>query len=226
VTSNSFTVTYTTPTSGGNPSGADFLQAEAVTLQYLQAYIRTFFSANPFLHIDSFHGSVLGTAISPARVGYNVGVTFSSQSSQLPSQQDLDNIIQTALSQPAVQQLLTELQKLPTSNALSGTTAVAYTAGMALKSVQPISTEDQVSATGGGTTRSGAAVALLAIASAAAVLVVLLIAMRLHGAHKGLQGRPLAMPSHSNGFLCRHALESWHDHEALDESVAPRRCDI
>lgn len=126
VTATPFNVTYTIP--GSTPTAAEFTAAGDLTSAYLDQYFTQFFENNPTTNLSNFISVQVGNSGSnnPASIGFQVTTDFTPGSENFPSAQDIDYLIQAALSPPFVQTLLNSLSTLPSSNPLSATTNVTY----------------------------------------------------------------------------------------------------
>lgn len=143
VSASAFQLTYEFE---GIPTAQDFATAEALTLTYLQTVFTDFFDLNVGVDMIEFIGFPLGEALSPARVGYQVTARFSQDSDPVPSTFELDGVIQTAMQQPQVQDLLDELQALPPSNPFSQTSDIIYFSSTSALSLSQEKPEDGTSA--------------------------------------------------------------------------------
>lgn len=122
-----FSVTYTlNPAS--NPGQENFDTTADLTLAYLQSYFEEFFSQTPFSTLINFSGTSIGNTGTgdPASIGFEVTTVFSDDSDVFPSQADIDVLIDTALSEPAVFDLINQLQALGVDNPFSNTESVEY----------------------------------------------------------------------------------------------------
>jgi hypothetical protein len=99
----------------------------AVTQTYLDTSINKSFGLNPSLTVKSLTITPRGStsASGTAQVGFDLAVTFAAGTG-LPTQADLDVLVATAFSNPAVQALLTSLGQLTTTNPFSTTASVSY----------------------------------------------------------------------------------------------------
>jgi len=111
----------------GGASEADFNEAAALTLGYLEDFFTMQFALNQFTNMESFDGMVTGVDPGTASVSFDLVVLFSADSMFTPGRSDLDNLIFAALQEPSVSELLMLLSDdLPSSNPISSTTSVIY----------------------------------------------------------------------------------------------------
>jgi len=126
IPSNGFIVNYV----GVNQELTEDEGIEAITLTcvHLRRYFNTFFSTNVESNFVDFSCSGGEAAIpGQAAILYDVRAIFSENSELIPTQAEVDILIQTALLPPEVDSLLEELQALPPPNPLSRTSSVVYT---------------------------------------------------------------------------------------------------
>jgi hypothetical protein len=92
-------------------------------LAYLKAYVEEFYSKSPFTVLVSFSGSSTENngAGNPALISFDVAAIFSTDSVVVPKAEDLNILISTALSPPAVNGLLDQLAALGVDNPFSNT---------------------------------------------------------------------------------------------------------
>jgi hypothetical protein len=113
--------------SGTDPSGDQFNVAEEITLQYLEDYVNQQFEFNPLTNLENFDGATLGTELNPTRASYSVDLTFTDDSTIIPTQADIDVLIEGAFLQPFVQTLIDLLGEVSSDNPFSTTSNVIYT---------------------------------------------------------------------------------------------------
>ena len=110
----------------GDPGSRDFDEAAGLTCDHIVDTIRNFLMGSTFIFLESAFCDAVATANTPILIEFEVGVVFAKASTAVPSQSDVDELINIALSEPAVEALIADLQGLPSSNPLSSTTGVTY----------------------------------------------------------------------------------------------------
>jgi hypothetical protein len=110
----------------GEPSEVQLAEAQNVTMTYLEGYLRQNFELNTLANLDDFNGIVDGSEPNNSTIFYDVAVSFGPGSQAVPTQSDLDVLIQSSYLPPAVDALITSLQALDPSNPFSTTTSVNY----------------------------------------------------------------------------------------------------
>lgn len=176
VKSTPFSVTYTLDPVN-NPSEASFNEVADLTLAYLQSYFESFFGDTPFSVLIKFFGSQVGNTGTgdPARIGFDVTAIFTDDSEIVPSQSDIDVLIDTALSEPAVQALLDQLRALGVQNPFSNTVTVDYSTD----NIPTATVNSQVSMNENveGSNAPSSVVFLISAATAVAVFAAIIIVM-------------------------------------------------
>ena len=113
--------------SEGDPSEADLEAAANVTLRYLEDYFIVQYEFNSRTNLMATNGIVTEFNAAESQIFLAITLLFSEDSIFLPSQEDIDELIVTALRNPFVGQLKRLLESdLPPSNPLSATTKVTY----------------------------------------------------------------------------------------------------
>ena len=113
-----------------NPTVDDFAAAQAITLDYLDSFLKEQFSLSLEFQYSSLNGNVTATALVGSdtwTADYGVAAIFSADSMRVPSQAEIDLLINSAFSQPFVLDLLMSLQQdLPSSNPFSMVSTILY----------------------------------------------------------------------------------------------------
>jgi hypothetical protein len=142
VDASAFSVTY--ETSGADPTEAQFNDAERITREYLEQFFIDFFGFVFEQEFVSLSVGVLGNTVGPPRIDYNLTAFFFPGAERIPTNEEIDIVVQTAFLQPSVQTLILELRTLPLENPFSSTSTVFYsTEPMAA----PLTTSSDSSAT-------------------------------------------------------------------------------
>ena len=121
-----FLIEYSTTaqTEGRTPTARDFSTAADVTQSYLEAYLLEQFGTD----VESFEPVVSNFAFDPVwGVVYSPTITFSSTlAPNYPSVADVDMIVRQAFSDPAVTDLINELQALSPTIVFQTTNTLQY----------------------------------------------------------------------------------------------------
>jgi hypothetical protein len=119
-----FSVTY--EPIGEDPTEAQFDDAERITREYLEQFFVDFFEFSFEGEYVSLSVGVLDNTVGPPRIDYNLTAFFLPGAQTIPTEDEVDIVVQTAFSQPSVQTLILELRTLPLENPFSSTTTVSY----------------------------------------------------------------------------------------------------
>jgi len=158
-----FSVTYDNVESGGTPSEEDYAEAAEVTVTYLEEFLKSSLAFEDS-YLESLNLTVSGIGTGPVRIGYFGDATFSEESTFVPTQEQLDELIDTALQQPISETLLMMLNNLPEDNPFSKTTNVEYSNSAQPSEPEPLATQ-LVSSTGIVSAVIGASVVVVAVAA-------------------------------------------------------------
>jgi hypothetical protein len=116
--------------SGSNFTRSDFEFAQEVTLQFLNNYLFGQFSASDVTVLEMYSGRVQGineTIPSKPEAIYAVELNFANASVYVPSQQEIDVLVEISFSEPFLASLLSKLQNLPAQNPFSYTQSTTFT---------------------------------------------------------------------------------------------------
>jgi hypothetical protein len=113
---------------GADPAvtDADFQQAAAITASYINDYFLAFFEFSDVTNLDNVQTRINEFLTDPIRIGIDVNYRFSEDSSFIPSQQDLDNLLIQAFQLPTVQALQLALRGIPGANPFANTADASY----------------------------------------------------------------------------------------------------
>ena len=101
--------------------------AGSVVLRYLEQFFIVQFENNSGTELIASFGMVTGTDVPRRRTWFDFTPLFSDTSENVPTQEEIDGLIETAFQDPNVEELLAMLSsELPSSNPLSATTSVTY----------------------------------------------------------------------------------------------------
>jgi energy-converting hydrogenase Eha subunit A len=142
VDASAFSVTY--ETSGADPTEAQFNNAEAITLEYLEQFFIDFFDFSFEGEFVALSASALTNTVGPPRIEYNLTAFFLAGEQRIPTEEEVDIVVQTALLQPSVQTLLLELRTLPADNPFSSTSTVFYTTATMAAALTTISKKAEI----------------------------------------------------------------------------------
>lgn len=131
-----YTVDYTL-SGGGNPTTADFAAATSTTCGYLREQLCTFFETNLELDFSGITCTAVSTGSSPVQISYEVTAVFASSSTTIPTQQEMDFAVGAAFTGSVVDDLVSNLRKLPTSNPFSTTSGVVSDLNPTLSQEKP-----------------------------------------------------------------------------------------
>ncbi|GKY94872.1 hypothetical protein MPSEU_000452100 [Mayamaea pseudoterrestris] len=122
-----FAIEFTT-SSSATPSEDDVAAASTILNSYLESYFNDTFALSPLVSLTDFVATPTGSSpgAGTTDVGYDPSASFTGAEEVMPTQVDVDTLIQTALSPPQVSELLTQLASLPSDNPLSTTTDIVY----------------------------------------------------------------------------------------------------
>lgn len=116
--------------SGPNTTKSNFDFAQEVTLQFLNDYLFGQFSASDVTILAMYLGLVQGineTSPSQPEAIYEVELVFADASLYIPSQQEIDVLIEISFSEPFLSDLQSKLQNLPAQNPFSDTETIVFT---------------------------------------------------------------------------------------------------
>lgn len=117
-------------TSVPNPTTDDFAAARAITLDYLDGFLKEQFSLSIEFQYAGLNGKVTATALVGSATwtaDFSVDAVFSTDAMSVPSQNEIDLLIDSAFSQPFVLDLLMSLrQDLMSSNPFSMVSTILY----------------------------------------------------------------------------------------------------
>ena len=88
--------------------------------------MRAAFQRNKHIAFEYSDGEVLGVTTNPVTIAYSYDLYFSEESNVRPKQGDIDQLVSTALSEPASKILVQRLSTLQNGNPFSQTTVVEY----------------------------------------------------------------------------------------------------
>jgi hypothetical protein len=113
---------------GADPAvtDADFQQAAAITASYINDYFIAFFEFSDVSNLDNVQTRINEFLTDPIRIGFDVSYSFSEDSSFIPSQQELDNLLIQAFQLPNVQALQFALRGIPGANPFANTADASY----------------------------------------------------------------------------------------------------
>jgi len=117
-------VTYEIPP-GLVPSDANYEEAVSITTTFLEDYLRATFQYESTI-LDSLDLTASGFGNSPASIDFSGCASFAEESEFIPTGEQLDILIATALQQPTVETLLLVLQSLDPGNPFAQTNSVEY----------------------------------------------------------------------------------------------------
>jgi len=109
------------------PTDAQYQQAAAVTANYINDYMIAFFDFSDDTNLENVQTRINDFLNDPIRIGFDVNYRFGGDSTRIPSQQQLDNLLIQAFQQPNVQALLLALRGIPGSNPFSTVVDASYT---------------------------------------------------------------------------------------------------
>jgi hypothetical protein len=123
------------------PSPEQFERAQQVTLDYLEEFLVQSFELNPLTNMESFEGISIETQSNPVEISYSVDISFTADSTVVPTDADNAVLIESAFLPPAVQSLIELLQGIDATNPFSNTSSVIYDnlerRAVTTKSLQP-----------------------------------------------------------------------------------------
>ena len=122
-----FFVLYELFEANPNLSDTDFQQAAAITANYINDYMIRFFDFSDDTNLEGVETRIGQFLEDPVRIGFDVDYEFGEDSTLIPSQEQLDNLLIQAFQLPNAQALLLALRALPSTNPFSSTTDVSYT---------------------------------------------------------------------------------------------------
>jgi len=112
-------------TSNQDPSDEDFAEAIAVTTEYLEEFMDSFFRFSEDVNFESMEVVSTGTTTNPVTIEFSTSIKFADDSVFFPSASELDVLLSSAFQQPTVQTYLLLLRNLPRSNPFQTTQTVA-----------------------------------------------------------------------------------------------------
>ena len=118
-------------TSNEDPSDGDFSEAIAVTREYLQEFMVSFFRFSEDVNFESMEVISTGTSIDPVTIDFSTTIEFADDSTFIPSASELDVLLASAFQQPTVQTYLLLLRNLPLSDPFQTTVTVAQSPTLA-----------------------------------------------------------------------------------------------
>jgi hypothetical protein len=122
-----FSVTYTLDTMD-DPSKNNFDEVADLTITYLQSFVADFFGQNQYQLIRVSGNQIANTGTGdPATIGFEIVAVFSEESEIMPTQADIDVTIDSALSEPEVDNLIDQLKVLEVENPFFNTANITYT---------------------------------------------------------------------------------------------------
>ena len=95
-------------------------------MNYLDNYFSEFYASDPDTDFDGSASFPTSFATGPERIEFDFTAIFAEDSNVFPRQADVDQLILTALSPPAANLLVAQLNQLPDSNPFSQTFALDY----------------------------------------------------------------------------------------------------
>jgi hypothetical protein len=130
-----FTIRYDTATEL-IPSFTDYAEAERLTEEHVQEYLEMVFGLVSATTFSSVVISSVSIGNTPTRIAFEGTVEFAPESTFVPTQNDLDMLVNSAFEQPAVGPFLSTLRSLPSTDVFATTTSVAYLPGNTTPRVQ------------------------------------------------------------------------------------------
>lgn len=112
--------------SAAQPDEISFAAAENITLAYLNDFLKLTYEFVPGTTMEQFSGKATGNSSDPVAISYEGMAVFTEDSILVPSQLELDLLVEDAFQQPKVEALVMTLQNLPAENPFSTTTNVDY----------------------------------------------------------------------------------------------------
>ena len=97
-----------------------------LALANVEAYLRDQFSNAFGITINVFVGMIADMGVNPVTIDFNVEISFTMDSSFVPSQADIDALIETAFLPPNVDRIIAEYNSLPADSPFSSTQNVRY----------------------------------------------------------------------------------------------------
>jgi len=114
-------------TSTQDPTLTDFEEAASVTCDHLRDFFFFFYSTNLETFIVDFECSILETSGGdPLSITFASCPFFADNSDRIPTQEDIDTLLQVALQPPESIALRENLQQLPPLNPFSSTDEIVY----------------------------------------------------------------------------------------------------
>jgi hypothetical protein len=186
-----FSVTY--EPIGEDPTEAQFDDAERITREYLEQFFVDFFEFSFEGEYVSLSVGVLDNTVGPPRIDYNLTAFFLPGAQTIPTEDEVDIVVQTAFSQPSVQTLILELRTLPLENPFSSTTTVSYSI------TEPMAAPLTTSSDSTGITVPAVLVGLATGVGALACIVTAIFAARRRSQYRSIKQSLLpGMPYNSN----------------------------
>jgi hypothetical protein len=103
----------------------DFMDAALATCEHVRAQVLRTFNTG-FITVATFLCTPVQTSDSPLFIEYDILVAFDGASPATPTTADVDVLVNTAFQQPAVVNLISDLQALGGVNPFSTTLSVLY----------------------------------------------------------------------------------------------------
>jgi hypothetical protein len=126
-TASPFRLTYVL-TDSAQPNDAQYTAAADIALANIEAFVRNQFSFAFGIEVDMFNGMVTTTGFNPVTIDFTVFVSFTNDSSFIPTTSEVDALIELALLPPNVDTLIAEYNALPTDTPFSSSQSVTYQA--------------------------------------------------------------------------------------------------
>jgi hypothetical protein len=185
-----FSVTYETV--GADPTEAQFTDAERITREYLEQFFVDFFEFSFEGEYVSLSVGVLENTVGPPRIGYNLTAFFLPGAEAIPTEEEIDIVVQTAFSQPSVQTLILELRTLAMENPFSSTSTVSY-------SIEPMAAPLTTLSDSTGLTVPAVLIGMAAGFGALACIITAIFAARRRSRYRSIKQSLLpGMPYNSN----------------------------
>ena len=115
-------------TDSTEPNEFEFAMAGDLALVNLEAFLRDQFSNAFGITINVFDGMIAEMGVNPVTIDFDVEISFTMDSSFVPSQADIDALIEVAFLPPNVDTLIAEYNSLSADSPFSTTQTVGYEA--------------------------------------------------------------------------------------------------
>jgi hypothetical protein len=102
------------------------MEVEGITIQYLEDYLDDQFFDNNQTIVDYYVSNIVENKTAPPSIVYDFGVAFTNLTTFIPSQQEVDVLIESAFLTPAVNILISAMKQIGTENPFSKTMSIIY----------------------------------------------------------------------------------------------------